>query len=169
MSLFEPLVDRPRRLGSRFTEDSLNKNRIIASTVLVGALIGVGAPAASAMPQARPAGVTQVQTADTYRAVSSAAEVKPAPSASTAGQAATTSKDVQGDRAGERGRWSWIINKLKNLGSGAWNKLKDAARAGYDAFKKAYERYVPWLVRKAIEVGATVYEVYSAVRDFIGL
>ena len=116
MSLFGPLVDRPRRLGSRFTEDSLNKNRIIASTVLVG-----------------------------------------------------TSKDVQGDRAGERGRWSWIINKLKDLGSGAWNKLKDAARAGYDAFKKAYERYVPWLVRKAIEVGATVYEVYSAVRDFIGL
>ena len=96
----------------------------------------------------------------------SAAEVK---LASTAGQAATTSKDVQGDRAGERGRWSWIINKLKDLGSGAWNKLKDAARAGYDAFKKAYERYVPWLVRKAIEVGATVYEVYSAVRDFIGL
>ncbi|MGV9641438.1 hypothetical protein [Streptomyces sp. NPDC003514] len=147
----------------------MNKNRIIASTVLVGALIGVGAPAASAMPQARPAGVTQVQAADTHRAVSSAAEVKPAPSASTAGKADTASKDVQSDRAGERGRWTWIINKLKGLGSGAWNKLKDAARAGYDAFKRAYERYVPWLVRKTIEVGATVHEVYSAVRDVLGL
>lgn len=147
----------------------MNKNRIIASTVLVGALIGVGAPAASAMPQARPAAVAQVQTVDTHRAVSSAAEVKLTPSASTAGKAATASTDVQTDRAGERGRWTWIINKLKDLGSGTWKKLKDAAKAGYNAFKKAYERYVPWLVRKAIEVGATVYEVHTAVRDFIGL
>ncbi|MFF6983451.1 hypothetical protein ACFZAV_38540 [Streptomyces sp. NPDC008343] len=147
----------------------MNKNRIIASTVLVGALIGVGAPAASAMPQARPAAVAQVQTTDTHRAVSSAAEVKLTSSASTADTAAAASAETQSDRAGERGRWTWLINKLKGLGSTAWNALKDAAKAGYEKFKKAYERYVPWLVRKAIEVGATVYEVYQAVRDFIGL
>ncbi|TXS35457.1 hypothetical protein EAO75_44470 [Streptomyces sp. uw30] len=147
----------------------MNKNRIIASTVLVGALIGVGAPAASAMPQARPTGVVQVQTLDTHRAVSSAAEVKLTSSASTAGATGTASTEAGADRAGERGRWTWIINKLKDLGSGTWKKLKDAAKAGYNAFKRAYERYVPWLVRKTIELGATVYEVYSAVRDFIGL
>ncbi|MFC9881394.1 hypothetical protein ACFVJW_17635 [Streptomyces libani] len=42
-------------------------------------------------------------------------------------------------------------------------------RGGFEAFKKAYEEYVPWLVRKAIEVGASVYEISSAMRDFIGL
>lgn len=147
----------------------MSKNRIIASTVLVGTLIGVGVPTASAMPQARPAAVAQAQTVDTHRAVSSAAEVNLTPSASTAGRAATASTDVRTGQAGERGRWTWLINKLKGLGSGTWNKLKAAAKAGYGAFKKAYERYVPWLVRKAIEVGATVYEVYSAVRDVIGL
>ncbi|WP_217210002.1 hypothetical protein [Streptomyces sp. AC550_RSS872] len=147
----------------------MNKNRIIASTVLVGALIGVGAPAASAMPQARPTAVAQVQTVDTHRAVSSAAEVKLTSSASTVGTTGTASTETGANRAGERGRWDWILNKLQGLGSAAWKKLKDAAKAGYEKFKDAYERYVPWLVRKAIEVGATVYEVYQAVRDFIGL
>lgn len=51
----------------------MNKNRIIASTVLVGALIGAGAPAASAMPQAGSAGAVQVQTLDTHRTVLSLA------------------------------------------------------------------------------------------------
>ncbi|MEU0217916.1 hypothetical protein ABZ281_23650 [Streptomyces sp. NPDC006265] len=144
----------------------MNKNRIIASTVLVGALIGVGAPAATAATPTPARSVAQVQTVDTHRAVSAAAEVRIAtPAAST--NAATASAAAETGEVAAKGRISWLIGKLKGLGSTAWNKLKAAAKSGYNAFKKAYEKYVPWLVRKAIEVGYTVYEVYTIVKDFV--
>jgi hypothetical protein len=149
-------------------EDSVNKNRVIASTVLVGALIGVGAPAASAATPAL--SVAQVQTVDTHRAVSSAAEVRiatPAASTHAATGSTTASAAAETGEFAAQGRISWLIGKLKGLGSTAWNKLKAAAKSGYNAFKKAYEKYVPWLVRKAIEVGYTVYEVYTIVKDFV--
>jgi hypothetical protein len=149
-------------------EDSVNKNRVIASTVLVGALIGVGAPAANAATPAR--SVAQVQTVDTHRAVTSAAEVKvatPAASTNAATGSATASAAAETGEVAAKGRISWLIGKLKGLGSTAWNKLKAAAKSSYNAFKKAYEKYVPWLVRKAIEVGYTVYEVYTIVKDFV--
>ncbi|MET9681870.1 hypothetical protein [Streptomyces coeruleorubidus] len=148
----------------------MNKNRIIASTVLVGALIGAGAPAATAATPAPARSVAQVQTVDTHRAVTSAAEVRiatPAASTNAATGSATASTAAQTGEVAAKGRISWLIGKLKGLGSTAWNKLKAAAKSGYDAFKKAYEKYVPWLVRKAIEVGYTVYEVYTIVKDFV--
>jgi hypothetical protein len=140
-------------------EDSVNKNRVIASTVLVGALIGAGAPAATAATPAPARSVAQVQTVDTHRAVSSAAEVRiatPAASTNAATGSATASTAAETGEFAAKGRISWLIGKLKGLGSTAWNKLKAAAKSGYNAFKKAYEKYVPWLVRKAIEVGYTV-------------
>ncbi|MCP3816818.1 hypothetical protein NLX86_01280 [Streptomyces sp. A3M-1-3] len=143
--------------------------RIIASTVLAGALIGIGAPVSAAAASATPTrAVAQVQTVDTHRAVSSAADIKITSSASTpaTGSAAAASAEAKHSQAGRLG---WVINKLKGLGGAAWNKLTDAARAGYAKFKEVYERVVPWLVRKAISVGATVYEVYVAVREIIGL
>ncbi|MEU6182630.1 hypothetical protein [Streptomyces coeruleorubidus] len=148
----------------------MNKNRIIASTVLVGALIGTAAPAASAATPAPARSVAQVQTVDTHRAVTSAAEVKvatPAASTNAATGSATASTAAETGDVAAKGRISWLIGKLKGLGSTAWNKLKAAAKSGYTAFKKAYEKYVPWLVRKAIEVGYTVYEVYTIVKDFV--
>lgn len=146
----------------------MNKNRVIASTVLVGALIGAGAPAATAATPAR--SVAHVQTVDTHRAVSSAAEVRiaaPAASTNAATGSAAASTAAETGEVSAKGRISWLIGKLKGLGSTAWNKLKAAAKSGYNAFKKAYEKYVPWLVRKAIEVGYTVYEVYTIVKDFV--
>ncbi|MGK5695888.1 hypothetical protein ACSNOJ_23865 [Streptomyces sp. URMC 128] len=148
----------------------MNKNRIIASTVLVGALIGAAAPAATAATPAPARSVAQVQTVDTHRAVSSAAEVRiatPAASTNAATGSTTASAAAETGEFAAQGRISWLIGKLKGLGSTAWNKLKDAAKSGYTAFKKAYEKYVPWLVRKAIEVGYTVYEVYTIVKDFV--
>lgn len=148
----------------------MNKNRVIASTVLVGALIGVGAPAANAATPAPARSVAQVQTIDTHRAVTSAAEVKiatPAASSNAATGSTTASAAAETGEVAAKGRISWLIGKLKGLGSTAWNKLKAAAKSSYNAFKKAYEKYVPWLVRKAIEVGYTVYEVYTIVKDFV--
>ncbi|MFF9808558.1 hypothetical protein ACF1G5_26175 [Streptomyces coeruleorubidus] len=148
----------------------MNKNRVIASTVLVGALIGVGAPAANAATPAPARSVAQVQTIDTHRAVTSAAEVKiatPAASTNAATGSTTASAAAETGEVAAKGRISWLIGKLKGLGSTAWNKLKAAAKSSYNAFKKAYEKYVPWLVRKAIEVGYTVYEVYTIVKDFV--
>ncbi|MEU0247154.1 hypothetical protein ABZ192_23040 [Streptomyces sp. NPDC006235] len=152
----------------------MNKNRVIASTVLVGALIGAAAPAATAATPAPARSVAQVQTVDTHRAVSSAAEVRIAtPATSTHAATGSTTASTTASAAAEtgefaaQGRISWLIGKLKGLGSTAWNKLKAAAKSGYTAFKKAYEKYVPWLVRKAIEVGYTVYEVYTIVKDFV--
>ncbi|AWN30396.1 hypothetical protein DKG71_33430 [Streptomyces sp. NEAU-S7GS2] len=107
---------------------------------------------------------------DTHRAVTSAADVRIAAqgaltSAAPSAGAEAASVSVRPTGAGI----GWIISKLKSLGGVIWKKLTEAVRGGFEAFKKAYEEYVPWLVRKAIEVGASVYQIYSAIRDFIGL
>ncbi|MFE7181118.1 hypothetical protein [Streptomyces erythrochromogenes] len=148
----------------------MKKNqRLIASVVLAGALIGAGAPMASAAGTAPAKAPAQVQVVDTHRAVTSAADVN-LNSAATAGAATagTVGAAAVEGQAQTPGGIAWLIGKLKGLGASAWNKLVDAARAGYTKFKEVYERVVPWLVRKAIEVGYTIHEIYSIVRDFIG-
>ncbi|MFF5448116.1 hypothetical protein [Streptomyces sp. NPDC012888] len=148
----------------------MKKNqRIIASVVLAGALVGAGAPMASAAgPATAPA---KVQVVDSHRAVTSAAGVDLSPASAPATGAATGAASagagaVSPEQA-QFGKASWIIGKLRSLGGAAWKKITDAARAGWTKFKQTYERVVPWIVRKAISVAATVYEVYSIVRDFI--
>ncbi|MYV95936.1 hypothetical protein [Streptomyces sp. SID1034] len=136
----------------------MRKNRIIASVVLTGALMGAAAPSASAVAPPSPAATVQTVQPTAFTVVT--------PSTTTADNTAPATAPTSGP-AERAGKLRWVIDKLKAVGSKAWDALSSASKKGYDAFKEAYEKYIPWVVRKAVEVGATVYEIYEAVRDFV--
>ncbi|MGX2993332.1 hypothetical protein JNUCC64_03405 [Streptomyces sp. JNUCC 64] len=151
----------------------MKRNRVIVSALLVSALLGAGAPVATADTpgQSRQAVSSVHRVALTTSPVPPSSTSAVSPAAIPSAVSTTTSGGAASGASayGPSSRIVWLINKLKGLGGTAWNKLKSAARQGYAKFKEVYERVVPWLVRKTIEIGFTIYEVYSAVREFIGL
>ncbi len=60
-----------------------------------------------------------------------------------------------------------VIAAIKSVPK-LWNAAVNAAKAGYTAFKNWWQNSVPQWIKNLV-TGVTIYDIYTAIRDAIGL
>jgi lipoprotein-anchoring transpeptidase ErfK/SrfK len=140
---------------------SRNKSRMVRG-VAIGLLAG---SAALIAPQAANAASSSVPSAQRITAVSVSSNPTRLPGSvgPSATAPMTNAFGVQQTKAGAGPIIKWVLAKAP----GAYRYLVEAAKSTYAVFKAAWERFVPWLVRKAAAVLWTIYEIYEAFRDLL--
>lgn len=135
--------------------------RIVGGTVLTASVLAVGLPLAGApatLAAGAPEAHVRVLAASSHSATGTIALDRTGVSTFTLPTVAEAPP-----ASDQSGRLREIIEAIKKYGGVVYDKLVQAARAGYEFFKQAWES-VPKPLRWAYEA----YEVYRAICDVVG-